>query len=192
MANGNNLNPQLQVLHERLSALLKEVEQKLSGLNDTQCNWSPDKNTWSLCQCLEHTNVIADLLLPKIEEAIKTLESQGAKSEGPFQYSMMERIFIRMISPNPPLKMPVPPIYEPQIESKPIGEVLRKYLALHAQLLNCIEKSNGLDLKKVKIASPVSDKMRLTLGAWLAGSIGHLEYHWFQAKELLANPNFPS
>src|SRR5438477_7339135 len=102
------LIPQLQAMQERVATLRQQAESRTQGLSVAQMNWSPAADRWSIAQCLDHLAKTGVLLLPHFETAIQQLEAQGQRSEGPFRYSLLERWVIRVLSPDPPIKLPVP------------------------------------------------------------------------------------
>lgn len=67
-----------------------------------------------------------------------------------------------------------------------------EFSALQSRLVGCVERSDGLDLRRVKVASPVSRLVRVSLGAWFAALIVHEQNHIAQAGRVYHHPNFPN
>jgi hypothetical protein len=70
-------------------------------------------------------------------------------------------------------------------------QVLAAFMEIQDRLAGTIEASNGLDLGKIKIASPMP-VMKFTLGQWLTMMTGHQLRHLWQAQQVRKNPSFPS
>jgi hypothetical protein len=130
-------------------------------------------------------------LLPRLEEALRSVRAEGYYSDTEPRYGPVERLIIRLLSPNPPFHLAVPPMYVPKLPADPAREIGEPFIELLVRIQGAIEAANGLDLKRVKVASPASPQLRLTLGAWLEGTVAHNEYHWMQVRALLEHPNFP-
>jgi hypothetical protein len=184
------LIPQLQSLHEQLAQIKREVEEGAGKLTPVQLNWSPDQNTWSVAQVLEHLDKVGELLMPALRAGVERLKSKNLRSDGPFRYGLIGRWFIRMLSPNPPFKVPVPPVYTPG-STEAIQDFFPRFLKLQDDFQAVIQAANGFDLRVVKVVSPASRAVRLSVGAWLEAMAAHEQYHLLQVRALLAHPNFP-
>jgi hypothetical protein len=186
------LTPYLQGLRDQLRALREEAETATSELTEAQWNWSPSPDRWSIAQILDHLNKVGSTILPHFETALAELKRRNARNNGPFRYSGFERFTIRLLSPNPPFKIPVPPSFAPSAPTNLDSTVLADYLQLQNALCAFVESANGYDLAGIKVTSPASRFFRLRLGAYLESTVTHEQYHWQQVQELLAHPDFPA
>ena len=93
--------------------MMHEVRQLTEGFTDTQWYWAPTAKAWSISYCIDHLNVVHTLLLPRFEAAIEQARAQGKYSDGPFHYGLFDRLFVRMMGPNAPLKQQAPRLYRP-------------------------------------------------------------------------------
>jgi hypothetical protein len=185
------LRSDLRRLATRTADLHSEAATIIEATTHTQWLWSQDKKCWNMAQILEHLNCVARLGLPRIEETIARLNSEGHLSDIPPKYSWFERFFIRLLSPNPPFQVPVPSVYVPVASNDPAAETGPEFLGFLARTLKCIESANGLDLTRLKVASPANPNLRLTVGAWLEGMVAHNEYHRIQERALRDHSNYP-
>ncbi len=183
--------PQLHSHCNHLVTMMHEVQQLTDGLTDTQWHWSPTANAWSISQCIDHLNVVHTLLLPRFEAAIGQARAWGKYSDGPFHYHLFERLFVRMMGPNAPLKQQAPRLYRPAPHPAAPDIVLSQFGVLQNQLISCMEAANGLDLVRVKVVSPVSKLVRVSLGAWFAATVAHEQNHLVQAQRVREHPAFP-
>jgi hypothetical protein len=186
--------PEMQPREATLTRLRGEAQTRLGGLTAAQLNWSPGRGLWSTAQILDHLNRVGYVNLPQVTEVIESLKRQGkiATGSAPFRYSFPERLFIRLLSPNPPFKSPVPPQFAPPVTFDAPGEEIQRFVGLQDSLRECLLQASGLDLKAVRLPSPVSRHLKFSLGAWLHALIAHEEYHWLQVEALLAHPQFPA
>jgi hypothetical protein len=185
------LRADLRRLADRTSALNAEATTLLGLATAKQWVWSPSKAVWSMALTLDHLNSVNGLLLPRLEEAIARLRAEGRYAGAEPRYSIPERFFIRMLSPNPPFHLPVPPPYVPKLTAEPATEAGERFLELIDRIERCIEAGQGLDLQKARVPSPASPLIRLTVGAWLEATVGHNDYHWMQVRALVERPDFP-
>lgn len=184
------LRPKLEELH----AATREIRAKakvLSKLSDAQLAWTPNSQTWPIAMVLDHLNKVHELTVPKFDAALATAAPAGADKDRPVKYGFFERVTLRMLGPNSPIPVPVPPIFEPERKANPSRTVVPTFFARHDTLAALIERSDAHDLKGLKASSPVSDKLKPGYLAYLEGTVQHEQYHWGQVEALLANPSFP-
>ena len=145
----NELNPQLAVLNENLSSIIRRAE-ALRELSDVQLVWKPTPKVWSISQVLQHLYLGEKVVLPEFRKAIDQLIFDIAVASGPFKYSLMERMFIKIVSPNPPFKVPVPESMIPIAQADFVSDTLEPFLALQLECRQLYLDANGTDLKAAK------------------------------------------
>ena len=186
------LRPDLRRMAVSTSDLRAEASVILEATKPEQWIWSPDRNAWSMALILDHLNSVARLVLPRVEPALVRLRAEGCLSNAVPKYGFGERIYIRLVGPKTPLKVPVPRIFMPNTPAEPAREAGEPFLTFLDALLRCLESANGLDLLKIKIPSPVNERIRFTAGAALEAIVAHNQYHWMQVRALRAHPDFPA
>jgi hypothetical protein len=140
---------------------------------------------------VEHLNSVARLGLPRIEETLARIRAEGALSDAVPKYGFIERLFISMLSPNPPFRVPVPTLYIPKPAADPVAEIGPEFIKALARTSECLFSANGLDLKRLKMQSPADARIRFPVGVWLEGIVAHNDYHWLQVRALRSHPQFP-
>ncbi len=185
------LRPDLQRMIDQTSALKQEAKVVLEATSPHQWGWWPNPSVWSMDLILDHLNSVGRQGLPAIEGVLAQIRADGRLSDEIPRYSLFERFFIRLLSPNPPFRVPVPPIYAPNTARYPASETGPAFIETLDRLSACIESANGLDLKSHKMPSPASPGLRLTVGAWLEGLVAHNDYHWLQVRALRSHADFP-
>lgn len=185
------LVPELAKRREQFLAI-KDCARKLTDpLSNTQFNWKPAPDEWSVGQCLSHLNVSGGLLLRRLEDAVEHGRQNGQYADGPFRYGMMSRWFVRMLGPHPRVPIPTPSSYEPaQQHHREV--VAPRFLELQDELVDVVERANGLDLASITVVSPANRIFRFPLGAWLAAVEAHEWRHLTQARDVLDHESFPS
>ena len=180
------LTAELQKLRDTAAEMLEKSE-ALTSLTLGQLNWSPGKGVWSIGQVVDHLNKSNGPTNPNLAEAVRTAT---VRSDGPFRYKLLERLFIRMLSPNPPFKVPVPPPFIPD-SAAITSDAVTRFQEIQTELTHVIESANGLDLTKPRIASAANSRIKMCLGAWFHATLAHEQYHWLQIEAVRANPAFP-
>lgn len=179
---------------KRLNAEIDQLMVKaegLRGLSPEQWAWTPDKDTWSIASTLDHLNSSNGLILPLYKKALVELKSKNLQGSPPIRYNGIERFFIRIVSPNPPFKVPVPPVFMPKLTEVNGAEALQKFLSQHREIKRVMADATGYDIMRVKIVSPASRLIHIRLGVELDALCSHDRYHWLQIEERRKDSRFP-
>jgi hypothetical protein len=156
------------------------------GLSDAQFNRRPHPARWSMAECIDHLLVVGWLVAPRLITAIVDGKARGWYASGPFRYGALGNWFVKLNGGGdrgaPRLPLRAPPVYRPrQREDWKIAQALREFSELQEKFSALARAADGLDLARIKAASPVTRFLRLSLGQWLALMAGHQERHLAQA-----------
>jgi hypothetical protein len=173
---------------EQISA---DADALVTPLGEEQFVWKPGPNRWSIAECLEHMNATARAYLPAIDEGIADAIRYGAYAEGPFQYSLVGRIFSRMMEPPARFRMRAAPDKQPGPE-RPKRETLAGFRAYQVQYVDRLRQANGIDLSRSCVRSPLASWIRIPLGSAFASMAAHERRHLWQARKITEMAGFPS
>src|SRR5579862_6888211 len=179
---------------DKLSLAITTIEVDVRGfaeqLTPPQWLWRPEDGEWSMAQCLDHVNKAGFAALPGIDAALAKLrvENRRAPKKPPHEivYGAIDAKFIEIMSPNPPVKVPVPKQFAPPDEPAVERETLPQFFKLQERLQKCLDDSEGMDVLGIKVGSPIAPLLKFSLAAWLDALVGHERYHWLQAKAVRA------
>jgi hypothetical protein len=170
--------------HRRQFERIKiEAKELTEGLTEAQFNWRPAPDAWSIQECLGHLTIVGHWEVRAIERAVDEGRARGLTGTGPFSYGPVERFIIGMTQPPVRQKLPAPKRFVP-LHGQPITAVLPTFLHVQSQFIHQIERAAGLDLSRVKVATPISRILRLSLGAMLAQAAAHERRHMDQARRV--------
>ncbi len=181
---------ELNAYREAILAARSDAETLTHSLTDAAFNWRPESGRWSVGQCLDHLNHTLGPLLPSLETAVEQARRKGLTAQGPSRYGWLNRWFVRAMDPANTRKMRAPRPYLPAANLS-CREVIQQFLLLQDRLIRCIESSEGLDLVRIKAASPALGALRLSLGTWFAATAAHERRHLRQARAVLEHDRFP-
>ncbi len=180
----------LQNYHQQYLAIKSEAQNLFGNLTDTQFNWQPGSDRWSVAQCIDHLVVTGRNSLSHINESLNGARSKGLISQGPFRYGMIERWFVRQMEPRARMRFKAPKAYLPSAGRLP-AEIVPSFYVLQEEFLLCIEAANGIDLSRTKVNNAVSRWLRLSLGQELAFNAAHERRHLWQARQVTRERDFP-
>jgi hypothetical protein len=146
----------------------------------------PDPETWSAVQCIDHLNTAGWLLLREMEAAIQNGQADGPYGEPPFEYGFVSRWFVRSMDPSSGWTFSAPSVFEPEAPNVLYpNEVVDEFLALQDQFSERVVDAQGLDLRRIRVASPAVPLLRISLGAWFEATLAHERRHLEQARRAL-------
>ena len=177
-------------LLEAIAALTGRAEALVQGHTAEQFLWKPTPGAWSIAQCLDHMTVSLRLYLPRFEKA---LAAGGPRDEGPFRPGVVARLWIRLIQPEGP-RLPTPPSMRPRshetgsVQPTPLDpeRLLVEFREARGRLAELIRSSEGLDLARIQMRSPVIPILRFHVAAWFLTCVQHDLRHMAQAERVAA------
>ena len=190
MAGPLALAPEIDSFRRQFEAIAIEADALVQPLRDDQFGWRPAADVWSIAECLDHLNTTARVYLPAVDKAIADAIRQGLYGEGPFKYSWMGRVFVRLSEPPSRIRIPSPRAYSPEA-GRSRHVVMAALRAYQVQYIDRLRQANGLDLARARVASPVSRWLRFSLGSAFALMAAHERRHLWQARKITQLPGFP-
>jgi hypothetical protein len=185
------LIPDLEEYRRQFEELSAEVVHLVEGLSEAQFNWRPAPERWAISQAIGHLWITGEVTRKNLDVAIDDAIARGLKGEPPFRYSSIERYVVRVTEPPASQRLPAPKRLHPA-HGQPITAVLPTYLHLQSQMIRQIERSNGLDLRRVKVVTPLGRWIKFSLGMTFAQTAAHGRRHLAQMKAVREHPKFPA
>ena len=186
--------PELEEFKAQFEALSADAGALVAPLSDEQFTWTPSPDVWSIGQCIEHLNVTARSYLPALDEGIASAIRAGVYGTGPFTYNVLGRLMVRSMEPPPFWRFKAPSIFAPPATGqtqRTRGEIMAGFRGYQVQYIDRLRQANGVDLAKAKVVSPANRLLHISLGSGFALQIAHERRHLWQARQLLARPEFP-
>jgi hypothetical protein len=160
------------------------------GLDETQFNWQPAADRWSVGQNIEHLNMTTERYIPALSAAIGDARTAGRMAPGPFTLGFIERWFLATMEPPPGRRFRTRPAFVPTALLSPEVTV-RRFLSLHEQLAGVVRSADGLDLRRIKVRSQFGPVWWSLTGTF-AILIAHQRRHLRQARQVRREPAFPA
>lgn len=171
----------LKIWQKEASTILQFVEIELIKLSDTQLNFKPGIDNWSVLQCLEHLNRYSEYYLKVMEEKLKKAKEKGDEE---IKYSWFGKMSIKSMHPENRKKSKTLVRLNPT-ESEVNRQVLQDFITHQKNLLNIMDKAESYSLNSIKIPADVFKLLKLRLGECFEFLIVHQQRHILQIKDLL-------
>ncbi|TVR50848.1 MAG: DinB family protein [Gemmatimonadales bacterium] len=188
-----SMDAQRQSLLDALGDLNERADALFRRHTGEELHSRPSPQGWSIAECMEHMSTSLGLYLPSFEEI---LGGEAPRGSGPFAYGPFARGWIRLVGPGGP-KLPSPSSMRPgaapgrSASGSPEGSSLHDPDTLLAdfkegnnRLAELVRASEGFDLGRIRMRSPVIPLLRFPIGAWFETCVQHSRRHMQQAERL--------
>jgi len=166
------------------------ASQLAGDLNETQLNWKPAPEKWSMAQCFDHLTVSSAGFDQYFINAIAARrETQAAASAPAYRPTLLGGWLIRQLLPESTRKVPAPKVFRPSASDIP--GALEKFLEQQKIFLDFVGRTEGIDYNKTRLRSPVTPLMRYSLADAYVLTVVHGQRHIAQARRVRELPNFP-
>lgn len=177
------MHPELESHRRQFEQITKDAADLVKGLSEEEFNWRPDPGQWSIEECIAHLTMVGQVELGYVERAIETGRARGLTGSGPFEYSALERYIMRETDPPARHHRPAPKQFTP-LHNQPVTAVLPTFNHVQSMFILQIERADGLDLRRVKVVTPITRFIKLSLGTAFAQAAAHERRHLVQARRV--------
>lgn len=175
----------------RLAALADanaaELARLVDGLDATRLLWRPSPERWGIADCCEHLIATGTAYHPRIRAALAQAPRDAAGDDRRWTPTWFGRLFVHLAGPRGRAIRARGPFVPPQ--ARPGAP--RRLLAQQDELRALIADAHGVDLRAVRIPSPLGGWLTLRLGEALEMLLEHQRRHLAQAWRVREAASFP-
>ncbi len=186
--------PFLRDAERSFSEATERFEKLVRPLDDHRANWSPDPKAWSVAACIDHLVVSAESYFDGLEPALDSGRAAGRTGAAPYgRGTWGGRLLLGVLDPERPSFRAVkaPSVFRPRTETVEFLPTCNAFRAVQSRWHDILQKADGLDLGRIKLATPVSPLLRVSAAQAILIHTYHEPRHLAQAERLIAHPDFP-
>ena len=180
-------DPAVDELARRLDADLTALLAAVSGLSQTQSDWRPAPDRWSIGEVLDHLALSNRLFARVIAALVARCRSEGL-SATPGGRRVWPRL--RVVADAAASGPVANPARTTPAASRPIAELIAALTAAHAAIATQIKDLAGLVLAAARVRHPLG--FDLNLFQWVDAAGAHERRHLGQIATIAACPDFPT
>ena len=169
---------------DQLELLIPKAREICAGLSLDQFVWHPSPDAWSVAECFDHLNTTNRMYVAQIEQAILDGRTAGLTGSPPFEMGRLERWFVKSLEPPVTLKVKAPAKFAPQPNLLP-DAVIAEWESSHRQAAQLARSVDGLHLTKVRVPSPATRWLKMSLLAAFHLIPAHDRRHLWQASRVI-------
>ncbi len=183
-------NEYLNEVRLTFESVTLKVQESFSHLSEKQLNWKPKPHEWSIAQCIDHVMTINKLYLPQLIEIGDKIYTPRFWHKIPFIDQLWGNLIRKSVDPSNTKKSKTPTLFNPAISDSRTS-ILKEFQKHQKELLTVLDRTAGLDHQKIKVSSPASSLVTLSLeNCWKILAL-HEERHFNQAKKIMDMSKFP-
>jgi hypothetical protein len=186
-------SPLLQGYLEQLAFIRRESAELTGEITDAQFSWRPAPGRWSPGQIVNHLNLAGGDYVQRLARLLEDARARGLRDRGDDRPGLIGGMLVRSMEPPPRRRFKAPKIWQPADAGAAPGRAgeLARWHALHDALEALIHAAAGLDLRRIRLASPVSRLIRMNAGDALALLLTHERRHLLQLRKVTEEPGYP-
>jgi hypothetical protein len=183
---------QVPEFHKTLVSQNEEITDAVESFYKLEENLlfkKPAPGKWSVIECFEHMNILYEIYMNNIKEAIEKNKGKYEPVEY-FKPTLVGHYFFLSMTPNekqkPRYKIKTFKRFEP---TGKIPDSLDRFREYHSEFSDLIDRIPELNLDKIKVTSSIGNIMRFKLGDAFRIVTGHNQRHIIQVQKTLSSIN---
>ena len=185
------MNEELPAIIKETYSVAEQAEADFGHLNAEQLNWKPSADQWSVAQCFDHLIMTNSGYFPLVEEITAGGYRPSLKERLPLLPRFFGSVVLNAVQPEAKRKFKAVADFQPA-SSAIGGDIISKFKAHQEDVVNHMRLTEGLDLRKVIITSPVASFMTYSLLDAYKILVAHERRHMAQAKRVTQSQGFPN
>lgn len=185
-------SPLLQKAVDVHEDALARLEALVADLTDEQARWKPSPKAWSVVECLDHLGESLGRYAGPMDAAIRKAREEGRTGSEPYGRGTLAGRFLVGFLSHPAKKAPAPGVFQPaSAEGLELGAVAEDLRRKVTGLIELARRADGLPLGSIRIATPISGLIRVSLAQAFEVHTLHTPRHLAQAERVVGRDGFP-
>lgn len=180
------MQAQLARIEEELQRAEERLRQLARGLTLEQWLHAPGPGCWTAAACVEHLNLTAEAMLPRLREGLEKARLLGGPAPRRYSMGLMGWMIWKGSGPKARPRIKTIAAFDPLTVPAP-AELLERFRLLQDAQTACLRDADGLPLDRVRMTSPFKESMSYNLYAGFRLLPAHQHRHLSQAEEALAS-----
>lgn len=176
------MHSQLAKLNDQVDEVSGKAQQLVSNMLLDDIRLRPDLDCWSVAECLEHLSLTSASFIEKVEDASHSARKQQIFGTGSYRMDMVGRVLNWTMGPRAFINVRTREKFQPVI-IEPVEDVLPRFLSMQERLKIEVANADGIDLNKVIVRSPFSQRLKYNLFSCFVLIVIHQQRHLWQAED---------
>jgi len=179
----------LSELLSEANTIINEAQRGFGNLTGQQLNWKPSAEQWSVAQCFDHLVTANEAYFSTFEKVLSGEKENTFWESLPWLPSVWGKLVIKAVAPETTRKRKNPKIFHPS-SSNIDEDIIRRFIDQQNEIVRYMKATEGMDLDKITISSPVSNVITYSLMDAYRIIVAHEKRHFLQALRVLEMDSF--
>jgi DinB superfamily len=180
------MHPQLTAIAGELSAATDHARALIRKTTETAFQTRPALDRWSVAECLAHLNLTSRAFLPIVDTILARGTATNIDASRRYRRDFKGWLLCRAVEPPVRHRLKTPPPFVPS-STDSRDQVLSVFAQLQDELTRRLEAASGLDLNRLRVASPFDARFSYNLYSGFRVIPAHQRRHLWQAEQVLAS-----
>lgn len=158
-------------------------DHEFGSLSETEINWRPNAEQWSVAQNIHHLIVVNETYYPTLQKLRNNSYDLPWLGRIEFLTKFFGKTVLAAVQPDRRKKMKTFPLWEPSVSNFD-SDILLRFQKHQDELKQLFESSNDLIEKNAVISSPANKMIVYKLETAFDIMVAHEKRHLEQAKEM--------
>jgi hypothetical protein len=179
-----SLAPPLEDIDRQLADACRRAHDLATHVGREGWGTQPAPDQWSVAECLIHLNLSSRAFLPLIRETISRGRARNVLGDGPYRRDVVGWFLCWITEPPVRFRIKTTAPFVPAGIDPP-DSVLETFDGLQNEVRACVREAHGLDLGRLRLASPFDSRLKYNLYACLRLIPAHQRQHLVQAEDVI-------
>jgi len=170
--------------------IASEAKSSFGNLSESQLNWKPSADRWSVAQCFDHLLQSNKGYLPIIDSVLAG-KKPTLLERVPVFPGLLGKLLIKQLDPTTTRKLKSPKNFVPA-QSDISASVIDDFVDQQNTIVQKMKSTDHLNLEKIIITSPAVSAVTYSLMDAYRVIVVHEARHFQQAKRVTEESGFPA
>lgn len=180
------LPPGLALILAEFDQAQRRLEALVESTDEHEWGTRPPGGGWSAAECVAHLNATSGHFLTAIHDGLRSGTASGLVGDDPVRVDMWGRLLLWWLEPPYRTGSKTPAAFQPA-SAPDRRAALQQFTTLQEAVCEAIRTSRGLQISKIKIASPFDARLRYSLTSAFRLIPCHQRRHLWQAERAVAS-----
>ena len=184
-------NGRLAPFRAELEAIARDARAEFGALNETQLNWKPAPERWSVAQCLEHLILIDGGYAPIVEQIENGTYRTPLAGRIPGLPRLFGKLVLNGVQPEQKRRVSTSKAFVP-VQGNIRADIVERFERHIRELAEHVPKLDARNAADVVVPSPIASFITYSLYDAHRIVVAHARRHMLQAKRVTQEPGFPT
>lgn len=175
------MKPHTERLQREFGDVVRKADELVARLDDVALHKRPSADSWSVAECIDHLSATAEMHVRRFRRALDAATARNGSDREKLSWRGRLAVYI-MEPPVGRVRLRLPTSKLAPAETISRGILMSRFRDSHGQLLALLDESDGFDRNRLRVTTPASKRITITLVDGFSLLAAHARRHLWQAE----------